>query len=99
MCNSLAPRVPLIGLVHSFIADPEREAKLGPVRACVNLRGATGQIPKGKLDAAPARGYIGKIMLKIFGWKLSGQGRPNPLFSAKGEPVASPRILGPGEEI
>jgi len=27
----------MIGLIHSFIVDPEREAKLGPVRACVNL--------------------------------------------------------------
>ncbi|MBA6421677.1 DUF6151 family protein [Pseudomonas neustonica] len=97
--NTLSPRVPMIGLIHSFIFDPEREAKLGPVRACVNLRGATGQIPKSRLDAAPASGYIGKIMLKILGWKLGGLGRPNPLFSAKGEPLASPRILRPGETV
>lgn len=97
--NSLAPRVPMIGLIHSFIVDPEREAKLGPVRACVNLRGATGQIPKSQLDAAPARGYVGKLMLKILVWKLTGQGRPNPLFSTKGQPLASPHILSPGEKL
>ncbi|WP_339846433.1 DUF6151 family protein [uncultured Halopseudomonas sp.] len=97
--NTLSPRVPMIGLIHCFIADPERETKLGPVRACVNLRGATGQIPNSQLNAAPARGYVGKLILKMLGWKLGGKARPNPLFTRKGDPIASPRILSPGETL
>lgn len=98
IANTLAPRTPLVGLLHSFIVDPDAEIKTGPVRALVNLRGATGQVSREQVRAAPARGYVRKILVKILCWKLAGKGRPNPFFNG-GEPITKPKIMAPGEHI
>ncbi|MEL0169861.1 MAG: DUF6151 family protein [Pseudomonadaceae bacterium] len=90
--NTLSARMPLVGLVHSFISDVNAAAKTGPVRARVNLRGATGEVPRADVKAAPAKGYVGKLLLKIAVWKLSGKARPNPLFVGN-KPISTPRIL------
>ena len=98
MANTLAPRVPLVGLLHSFISDPDAECKTGPVRARVNLGGATAEVPREQVRATPSRGYMRKILFKMLSWKLTGKSRPNPFFSGS-TPVATPRIMKPGEQI
>lgn len=98
IANTLAPRIPLVGLLHSFISDPDADAKTGPVRARVNLGSATGEVPREDVRAAPARGYVRKLLFKMLCWKLSGKGRPTPFFTA-GKPITEPRIITPGESL
>lgn len=96
IANTLAPRIPLVGLLHSFISDPKADLKTGPVRARVNLGSATGQVPREEVRAAPARGYVRKLLFKILLWKLSGKAHPSPFFS-RGQPISQPRIITPAE--
>jgi len=91
IANTLAPRMPLVGLIHTFISDPAAEDKTGPVCARVNLAGATGDIPRDLVRSAPAKGYVRKLLFKILQWKLSGQSRPNPFFTGN-QPICMPEI-------
>ncbi|GGE44037.1 hypothetical protein GCM10007421_17790 [Halopseudomonas oceani] len=96
--NTLGPGMPLVGLIHAFISDPDAEFKTGPVRALVNLSSATGTVPREKVRAAPAKGYMRKILFKIALWKLGGKTHPNPFFAGK-KPITEPQIVSPGSTV
>ncbi|BDX20008.1 hypothetical protein MFKK_28180 [Halopseudomonas aestusnigri] len=96
--NTLGPGVPLVGLIHSFISDPFAEQKIGPVRARVNLKGATAEIPRDSVKTAPGQVYMRKLLLRMLLWKLTGKARPNPFFMGK-SPSVTPIILSPGSAV
>ena len=85
-------------MIHSFISDPFAEQKIGPVRARVNLKGATAEIPRDSVKAAPGQVYMRKLLLRMLLWKLTGKARPNPFFMGK-SPRVTPIILSPGSAV
>ncbi|MCY7296764.1 DUF6151 family protein [Alteromonas sp. a30] len=93
IANTLSPDKPFVGLIHSFIADTDKEAKLGQPQARANLRGATARIPDSMKLPLSERRYVWRILSRILWWKLSGQGKPNPFFKDD-KPVVAPKILG-----
>jgi hypothetical protein len=97
--NTAGPRIPFVGLIHSFIsAGPtELDDAFGAPRGQVNAESATGPLPP---DAPPplSRAVIALHIFRVLGWWLRGLGRPNPFFDAKtGAPIAVPRVLTPQE--
>ncbi len=97
--NTMGPRVPFVGLIHSIIAldRGQRDAVLGPPLAHVQTKYATG----------PDRAHSGGLtMLRVVArsirlvatWWLTRAGSPSPFFdAATGAPRAAPRILTPEE--
>jgi hypothetical protein len=96
--NTLAtPRVPFVGLVLRRVSsDPERRARdalLGPVRARIQARFAVGD--RTRLDAhdgVPMAQWLVMSGLLLRAW-LSGAHRRSPLFTAAGDPIATPHVL------
>lgn len=92
--NTVSSKMAFVGLIHNFIADPDRDKKIGPPQARVNLNGATGRIPKDKKLAISGKRYLLRILRNIFWWKLTGQCKPHPFYTGRGRPVAQPKVVG-----
>ncbi|QID18433.1 hypothetical protein G3580_12810 [Nitrogeniibacter mangrovi] len=95
--NTVSRGIPVVGLIHAFIADPAAETTLGPVRAYVNTQSATGALPEAIARQSSLFPYVVKIVRKMLVWKLTGQGRPSPFFDPDGKPLSTPQIVAPGE--
>ena len=94
--NTVSAGIPVVGLIHSFIADPATaQARLGPVKAYVNTGSAIGTLPAPVTHKSSMLGYVLKLVRKMLVWKLTGQGRPSPFFDDAGRPVCEPKILHP----
>ncbi|MCB1917696.1 MAG: hypothetical protein KDG52_18535 [Rhodocyclaceae bacterium] len=94
--NTLSAGVPVVGLIHSFIADPTRaDPTLGPVMAHVHVKSARRRLPEEITRHASLSRYVVRIVGRMLIWKLTGQGRPSPFFDATGHPVSAPRIVAP----
>ncbi len=95
------PRVPFVGLIHSFVDAPRdghaRDAVLGAMLCQAHARFAIGPLPQ---DAPPKVNLVhvwrfGRVML---GWWTRGLGRPSPFFDPRSRaPRAVPRVLEPDE--
>ena len=99
--NTAGPRVPLIGLIHSFIdraADGgPRDEALGPPRCRIYDRSATGPLPP-TAPAPPSFGVFADRALKMLSWWVRGLARPSPFFDDRtGAPRSVPRVLTPSE--
>lgn len=91
--NTVGSGLPFIGLVHTFIAKGQNTTQMiGPVTANVNTSGATQDIPESPHKHRNELSIVLRIMRKLLGWKLTGQGSPNLLFENK-RPIVKPKIL------
>lgn len=98
--NVVSYRVPVVGLIHSFIADAGRaDEVLGPVRSHVHLGSATRPLPDGITRHSSLPRYVVHIVGKMLRWKLTGQGSPSPFFDRAGKPLAEPTILHRGAKV
>jgi hypothetical protein len=93
--NTAGPRIPFVGLIHSFISAGPAELNdaFGVPRGQVNAESATGPLPP---DAPPplSRAVLARHIVRVFGWWLRGLGRPNPFFDSRsGAPISVPRVL------
>ena len=96
IANVVSHKIPLVGVIHNFIADPDlADQSLGPVKAHVNIQGASKRLPKEWVDKAAVYGYLAKVAAKLLIWKISGKGNPSPFFDQAGKPVSTP-IIHPG---
>ena len=96
--NTLAsPALPFIGLIENCIDFPEgvrEEEVLGPVRARIYGRFATGE--RVSLDAHPKVpvSLLLRFLRLLAGWRLRGAHRQTPFHRpGSGEPVAEPLVL------
>jgi hypothetical protein len=94
-------QIPFISLIRPFIAPPgdvSASAALGPVRARVFERFATGDkgaIPKG---GPPLWRVLLRVLRLMLTWRLRGDHWRSPLFDATtGLPIAAPRVLSETE--
>ncbi len=101
--NTLATRqVPFVGLIHSCIhAEPtgrSRDEVLGPVRARVFTRFATGGRERSGGRAGGSVRVILRFARLLLAARLRGDHARSPFFDASsGEPTATPRVLSPEE--
>jgi hypothetical protein len=103
--TAFSARVPMVGLVHSFIAvgvegssrNEILDELLGPSLCRIYERSATGPLP----PDAPAPASLGVFVLRArraLGWWARGLGRPNPFFGDRtGAPLSTPRVVAPNE--
>jgi hypothetical protein len=101
IANTAGPRVPLIGLIHSFM-DPEsaagpRDDVLGPALCRIYERSAIGPLPP-SAPAPPSLRVLSRRALKLLGWWAQGLARPSPFFDDSTlAPRSLPRVLTPSE--
>jgi len=99
--NTVGPRVPVVGLIHSFMrADAGARSlndALGAPLCRIYAGSASGPLPR---DAPPPASFelSARRASAILGWWWRGLARPNPFFDAEtGAPLAAPRVLTPSE--
>lgn len=102
--NTVGPRVPFVGLIHSFMdheadgrardrdRDRDREAVLGKPLGYVQRKFAVGTPPNP--GNASLYGVIGRSAKLLTKWWLTGAGWPSPFFDEKTRaPRVTPRVL------
>ena len=88
-------QVPFIGLIHSCMntEGKSRDETLGPVRAGVNGRYATGDRTEiNAHDRAPLS-LLFRMSRKLLGWRLRGDHNRSPFFDNTGAPTVVPRVV------
>lgn len=99
--NAAGPRVPLIGMIHSFMdhqADGRsRDEVLGPPLCRIFERSAIGPLPP-TAPPPPSFGVFFGRVTRMLAWSLRGLARPNPLFDKSPNiPCYPSRVLTPSE--
>ena len=92
--NTLPTRgVPFVGVIRAFIREPAADA-LGPIRAGVFRKFATGDVTAIPPDNQSRWTMVLRLAALIISWRLRGDHRRSPLFdAASGAPLKPPRIL------
>jgi hypothetical protein len=99
--NTAGPRVPVIGVIHSFM-DHEADGRsrnevLGPPLCRIYERSAIGPLPP-TAPVPPSFGVFVRRASKILGWWARGLGRPTPFFDDRtNAPRPVPRVLTASE--
>lgn len=88
--NTISAKIPFVGLPRiGFVDAPE--AHVGPAIG-VQGRYAIGGVPEGVHGRAPL-GLVTRSVALIFGWWITGKGRPSEYFDARGIPRSEPLVL------
>ncbi|MFT5707832.1 MAG: hypothetical protein ACI9ES_002132 [Oceanospirillaceae bacterium] len=89
--NTVGLHIPFVGLIHSIIApNQELDHKIGPIIGSLYVEHATGKI-SGELKIGKSKvALLFRVMRKVFVWKVSGKGSPNPFFDKNANPIAQP---------
>lgn len=98
IANTAGPRIPLLGLIHAFIAEgAPRDMLLGPPLCRIFSDGAVGPLPL-TAPPPPSYGLLLRRASRLLGWWARGLASPHPLFEAGTKaPRVVPRVLTPGE--
>jgi hypothetical protein len=99
--NTAGPRVPLIGVIHSFMdhaADGGcRDEVLGLPLCRIHERSAIGPLPPASPAPPSFRVFVYRA-LKMLDWWVHGLARPSPFFDDRtNAPRFAPRVLTPRE--
>jgi len=97
--NTIGPRVPFVGLVHSFIdlgADGARDEILG---AAVGVQGrsAIGGCPPGVAPRVPPL-FLMRAVKNLATWWLTSRGSPSPFFEQRTGARRAPLVVLSPEE-
>jgi len=93
--NTMSARMPFVGVIHTFMDAPDRNAVLGPIRAVVQTRHARGVPGYPTHSAGFPPGITARIAMKLLLWKLQGRHTPSAFFGDDGRPVVEP-VIAPG---
>lgn len=94
--NTISAKMPFVGLIHSFIDEPNRDDVLGPVRAYVQTQYAIGEPSYPKHSAKFPLGITVRIVRKMLVWKVKGMHNPSAFFTDNGDPVVQPVLIDKG---
>jgi hypothetical protein len=99
--NTAGPRVPLIGVIHSFMDHKgdgrSRDEVLGPPLCRIFERSAIAPLPP-TAPPPPSFRLFARRISKMLDWLMHGLARPNPFFDDRtGVPRSVPRVLMPSE--
>ena len=94
--NTMGPRVPMIGVIHSFMdhqADGRpRDVVLGPPLCRIFEHSAIGPLPP-TAPPPPSFGVSLRRVSKLIVWSARGLARPNPFFDeSTSAPCSIPRV-------
>ena len=91
--NTMNAKMPFVGVIHTFIDEPNRDEVLGPVRAFVQTQSARGIPDYPKHASKFPLGITARIIRKMIVWKLQGKQKPSVFFDDDdGRPVVKPII-------
>ena len=90
--NTMNAKMPFVGVIHTFIDEPNRDSVLGPVRAFVQTQHARGVPDYPKHAPKFPLGITARIIRKMIVWKLQGKQKPSVFFDDEGRPVVKPII-------
>jgi Family of unknown function (DUF6151) len=99
IANTIGGRVPVVGVIHAFMAldAAARDATLGKPIAFLNGASAMGGMPAHASGSPPFR-MIAHLARLALGWWITGKGVPSPFFDTKtGAPRIEPRVLSTTE--
>ena len=92
--NTMSVKMPFVGVVHSFMDADEREHKLGPVLAWVQVQHAIGEPDYPRSAQKFPAGITLRMIRKLLAWKMRGMNRPSVFFDDNGKPVSAPTVAG-----
>lgn len=92
VANTMNAKMPFVGVIHTFIDEPDRDKVLGPVRAFVQTQYARGVPDYPKHASKFPLGITARIIRKIIIWKLQGKQKPSVFFDDEGRPMVKPII-------
>lgn len=90
--NTMSAGMPFVGVIHTFMDIPDRDAALGPVRAYVQTQHAKGEPDYPHHSPKFPLGITLRIMRKMLAWKIQGKHKPSVFFGDDGRPVVKPII-------
>ena len=93
--NMVSAKMPLVGLIHSFVDDVDFETKLGPVRAYIQTQHAKGEPNYPHHSAKFPPGIILRMLRKMLVWKLQGKQNPSVFVGDDGRTITKPIIARP----
>ncbi len=90
-----SPQIPLVGVIHGFMDHASgRDAELGPVRARLHGRFATGDATKLNAHAKMPASLVWRTVRILLVARMKGHYAPSPFFDSEtGRPTADPRVL------
>jgi hypothetical protein len=99
--NTVGPRFPLVGLIHSFMdhdaGDHSRIEVLGAPSCRLFERSATGTLPPNGPPPPSSKIFVLRIS-RLLGWWWQGLNKPNPFFDERtGLPLSRPLVLTESE--
>jgi hypothetical protein len=96
--NTLGPRVPFIGLVHSFIDLGDARARDEILGKAVGVQGrfAPGGCPPGVSPRVPPI-FLMRAVRNLAGWWLTGRRAPSPFYEPSGATRAPLIVLSADE--
>jgi len=95
--NTMSAKMPFVGVIHTFIDEPNRDDVLGPVRAFVQTQHARGVPDYPKHASKFPLGITARIIRKMIVWKLQGKQKPSVFFDDEGRPMVKPIIASEGQ--
>lgn len=93
VANTISAKIPFVGVIHTFIDLPDKEAVLGPVKAVVQTQHAVGEPDYPNHSAKFPLGITLKIVMKMLLWKIQGKQKPSVFFSEDGQSITQAIIL------
>lgn len=93
IANTMNANMPFVGVIHTFIDEPDRDDVLGPVRAYVQTQYAKGVPDYPKHSAKFPLGITLRIIRKIMLWKLAGKQKPSVFYGNDGRTVVRTIVL------
>jgi len=91
--NTINAKMPFVGVIHTFLDVPDRDAVLGPVRAVVQTQDAIGDVDYPKHSAKFPLGITLRIIRKMLIWKIQGKQKPSVFFSEDGQAITQAIIV------
>ena len=93
VANTINANFAFVGLIHSFMDEPNPEAIIGPVRAYVQTQHAKGEPTYPKHHPKFPLGINLRIMRQLLIWRLQGKHKPSAFFDEEGRPISKPVIV------
>lgn len=94
IANTVGLKLPFVGVIHRFFADSTgAQNKIGPILGSVHLQGATDKVPSEILGPQSHYSIVFRVLRKILGWKLFGQGKPTALYQGDGKAICKPEVI------
>lgn len=92
--NTVSASIPFMGVVHNFFqTPPSLDQTLGPVSMFIQTKTAKNKVSGENVYETMPPTLMIKTIGKLIYRSVTGQGKPNPFFNDKSDPIVAPIIL------